>query len=30
MHLIYDARVERVIGFGSVTLQQESWVEVSD
>jgi hypothetical protein len=30
MHLIYDARIERVIGFGPVTLTQESWVEVSD
>jgi hypothetical protein len=26
----WDSRVERVVGFGPVTLERESWVEVSD
>ncbi|HEX5096156.1 MAG TPA: hypothetical protein VFX21_09090, partial [Acidimicrobiia bacterium] len=26
----YDSRVEQVVGFGPVTLERESWVEVSD
>ncbi|MGQ0825742.1 MAG: hypothetical protein ACT4OX_12095 [Actinomycetota bacterium] len=26
----YDARVDQIIGFGPVTLERESWVEISD
>jgi hypothetical protein len=26
----YDARVDQVVGFGPVTLERESWVELSD
>jgi Tfp pilus assembly protein PilX len=26
----YDARVEQIVGFGPVTLEQESWQEVND
>jgi hypothetical protein len=28
MELVYDARVEQIIGFGSVSLELESWIEV--
>jgi hypothetical protein len=27
---IYDPRVDQIVGFGPVTLQQESWVELTD
>jgi hypothetical protein len=26
---VYDARVEQIVGFGPVTLERESWIEVS-
>lgn len=30
MVLRYDARVDQVLGFGPVTLERESWIEISD
>lgn len=29
MNLTYDARVDQIVGFGPVTLEQESWVETT-
>lgn len=29
MNLTYDARVDQIVGFGPVTLDQESWVETT-
>ena len=26
----YDPRVEQIVGFGPVTLEQESWQELTD
>jgi hypothetical protein len=28
MELVYDERVEQIVGFGTVTLESESWVEL--
>lgn len=28
MELTYDARVDQIIGFGTVTLERESWIEL--
>ena len=30
MVVTYDARVDQVLGFGPVTLERESWIEISD
>jgi hypothetical protein len=29
MNLVYDERVEQIVGFGPVTLETESWIEVT-
>jgi hypothetical protein len=29
MNLTYDARVDQIVGFGPVTLEQESWIETT-
>jgi hypothetical protein len=29
LQLVYDARVDQVVGFGPVTLQTESWIETT-
>lgn len=29
MNLTYDPRVDQIVGFGTVTLEQESWVETT-
>jgi hypothetical protein len=28
-HTIYDSRIDQIVGFGPVTLEQESWVELN-
>jgi hypothetical protein len=30
LDITYDGRVDRVLGFGPVTYERESWVERSD
>ncbi len=29
MELVYDERVDQIVGFGPVTLEQESWIETT-
>jgi hypothetical protein len=29
LHVVYDARVDQIVGFGPVTLQTESWTETT-
>jgi hypothetical protein len=29
LHVIYDARVDQIVGYGPVTLQTETWVETT-
>ena len=30
LHVVYDSRVDQIVGFGPVTLQTESWVETTN
>ena len=29
LHVVYDPRVDQIVGFGPVTLQTESWTETT-